>query len=410
MKARERQLVALDVGGSKVAAVLCEAHDNGRIELRATGVAESKGFRKDTLVHLNSAVEAIRQAVEAAERVAGVSIESGVLGVAGAHIRSFHSRGGVSLGLRAREVMPEDIRRAVEAARGVSLPTEQGLLHVLPQEFLLDQQNGIRDPVGLLGRRLEVNVLIVAGAVSATQNLITAVNRAGVLVEDTVLEPLASAEACLTPDERELGVVLVDIGGGSTDWVVFQQGVPRAAGMVAIGGEHFTNDIAIGLRTPLWEAERIKRSHGCAWLRGLGQDTLLEVASLAGRPARVTSRRALCEIIEPRAQEWLGLLRDSLERSGRGRLPAAGLVLTGGGAQLEGLAELTAQGLQLPVRVGLPKGLVGAGSTLANPACATAVGLVLHANRLRQARQQQNSGLWHRLRERLAGKAWAAGV
>ncbi|HKZ52453.1 MAG TPA: cell division protein FtsA, partial [Candidatus Acidoferrales bacterium] len=334
MTRRSESVVALDLGTSKVAVLIAEVKDGGLLELRGAGVAESKGFRKDTLVHLQSAVESIRQAVEAAERLAGVPVESAVVGVAGAHLRSLNSRGGVSLGSRPREVEPEDIRRAIEAARGVSLPPEQELVHVLPQEFLLDQQNGIRDPSGLLGRRLEVNVHIVTAASTATRNLISAVNRAGVLVEDTVLEPLAAAEACLTPDERELGAVLVDIGAGSTDWIVFHHGAPRAGGMVPIGGEHFTNDIAIGLRTPLWEAERIKRAYGCAWLRGLGQDTLLEVSSIGERPARVSSRRALCEIIEPRAQEWAAMLREALERSEDGQMPAAGVVLTGGAAQL----------------------------------------------------------------------------
>ena len=410
MKPRDRQLVALDLGSSTVTALIAEAGENGRLILRGTGFAESKGFRKDTLVHLDAAVGAIRQAVEAAERVAGVPVESAVVGVAGAHIRSLNSRGGVSLGARPREVVPEDIRRAIEAARAVSLPPEQEVLHVLPQEFLLDQQNGIRDPLGLLGCRLEVNVHIVTGAATATQNLIAAVNRAGILVQDTVLESLVAAEACLTPDERELGVVLVDVGGGSTDWILLQQGAPRESGMVAIGGEHFTNDIAIGLRTPLWEAERIKRAYGCASLRGLGQDTLLEMAGMGERPARVTSRRALAEIIEPRALEWLAMLREALERSGDGRLAAAGVVLTGGAAQLEGLVELTAQALQLPVRLGLPTGLTDANGTLANPACAVVVGLALHANRLRQARWQQNAGFVHRLRNLFQSRSWAAGA
>lgn len=408
MKLRDRQLVALDVGGSQVTALIAVAEEDGRLTLRGLGVSESKGFRKDTLVHLNSAVEAIRQAVEAAEGMAGLPIESAVVGVAGAHARSFDSRGGIPLGPRLREVSPEDIRQAVEAARAVSLPAELTLLHVLPQEFLLDRQNGIRDPVGLLGRRLEVNVHIVASAATATQNLIGAVNRAGILVEDTMLESLAAAEACLIPDERELGVVLADIGGGSTDWMVFQQGAPRASGTVPIGGEHFTNDIAIGLRTPQWEAERMKRIHGRAWLRGLGQDSLLEVGSMGERPSRITSRRALCEILEPRAQEWLALLSEALEGSGSRSLPLAGVVLTGGGAQLKGLVELAAHELQLPVRVGLPRGLSGAGTALSNPASATAVGLVLHANRLRQARWQQNAGLVHRLRGLLQGKSGAA--
>ncbi|MBI4466534.1 MAG: cell division protein FtsA [Acidobacteria bacterium] len=407
MKTRERQLAALDLGSNKVAALICEAGENGRIDLRGAGIAESKGFRKDTLVHLDAAVGAIRQAVEAAEKVAGLPVESVVVGVAGRHIRSLNSRGGITLGTRPREVMGEDIRRAIEAARAVSLPPEQELMHVLPQEFLLDQQSGIRDPLGLLGRRLEVNVHLVAGAAAPTQNLIAAVNRAGIIVQDTVLEPLAAAEACLTPDERELGAVLVDIGAGSTNWIVFQQGAPHDSGLVPVGGEHFTQDIAIGLSTPLWEAERIKRGYGCAWLRGLGQDTLFEVASVGERPPRLASRRTLCEIVEPRAAEWVALLREALERPYG---PTAGVVLTGGGAQLEGLVDLTAQEFQVPVRIGLPKGLAGASSTLSNPACATVAGLVLHANRLRLARSRPHGRLGPLLRNFFTGRAWAAGV
>lgn len=410
MKARDRQLVALDLGSSKVVALIAEAGENGRLDLRGAGVAESKGFRRDTLVNLEAAVSAIRQAVEAAERVAGLPVESAVIGVAGAHVRSVNSRGGIALGPRPREVAGEDIRRAIEAARGVSLPPEQELLHVLPQEFLLDQQSGIRDPLGLLGRRLEVNVHLVSAAAAAVQNLIGAVNRAGVVVEDTVLEPLAAAEACLTPDERELGVVLVDAGAGGTNWMVFEHGAPCASGLMPLGGEHFTQDVAIGLSTPLWEAERLKRAQGCASLRGVGPDALFEVASVGERPARLTSRRALGEIVEPRAQEWVALLGQALERGCGGRLPAAGVVLTGGAAQLEGLVELTAQTFRRPVRLGLPKGLGGANATSANPACSAAVGLLLHARRLRQARLQANGSLVYRLRNFFTGRAWAAGA
>jgi cell division protein FtsA len=410
MKESGRHFIGLDVGSNKVAVLVCEDRDDGRLHLCGSGHAESRGFRKDALINFNAAVEAVREAVEAAERASGVVIEAATIGIAGRHIRSLNSRGGVPLGPRVREVEPDDIRRAVEAARGVTLPPDQELLHVLPQEFLLDQQDGLRDPRGLLGKRLEVNVHIVTAASVATQNLIAAVNRAGVVVEDTVYEPLAAAEAVLTPDERELGVVLVDIGGGSTDWISFEHGAPRTSGLVPIGGEHFTSDIAIGLHTPLWEAERVKRAHGCASLAGISQDTLFEVAGMGERPARVVSRRALGEILEPRAQEWLMLLRDSLERSGLTRLPPAGLVLTGGAAQLEGLGELAAQTLGVSTRLGLARGLVGANGTLANPGCAAVVGLVLHARRLRQAAAQHNSGLVNRLRNFFNGRTRALGA
>ncbi|MFQ5694726.1 MAG: cell division protein FtsA [Terriglobia bacterium] len=401
MIAHERLLAALDLGSSKVTVLIGEATDSGRILLRGSGVAESKGFHKDTLVHLGSAVEALRQAVETAEHAADAVVESAVVGVAGRHVRSFNSRGGVSLGARPREVEADDIRRAIEAARAVSLPPDQELLHVLPQEFLLDKQDGIRDALGLLGRRLEVNVHLVTSAAMATQNLVTAVNRAGLMVEDTVLEPLAAADACLTPDEKQLGAVVVDLGAGSTEWFAFERGTPRATGLVPVGGEHFTNDIAVCLRTPLWEAERVKRAYGCATLRGTAQDTLFEVAGMGERPPRVASRRALGEILEPRAQEWAVLVREALE-NGLGALPLAGVVLTGGAAQLEGLADLAAQALQVPMRLGLAKGLSGANATLANPASAVAVGLLLHANRLRLA-ERRNGGLVSRLKKFFAG-------
>lgn len=405
MKTRDRQLAVLDLGSSTVNVLVAETDGNGGLRLCGSGSAESKGFRKNVLINLDAAVDATRQAVEAAEQAAGLTVERAVISVAGAHIRSVNSRGGVSLGLRPREVVTEDVRRAIEAAQSVSLPPGQELLHVLPQEYLLDNQSGIRDPLGLLGRRLEVNVHLVTSEATTTQNLVSVANRAGVVVEDTVLVSLAAAHACLTRDERELGVVLADIGGGSTNWIILEHGAPRASGVLPVGGEHFTNDIAIGLRVPLWEAERIKRAYGCAGLRWIGQDTLLEVASLGERPARVTSRRALCEIIEPRALELLEMLREELDHSGYGRLPATGLVLTGGGAQLDGLAELAAQFFQWPVRVGLPQGLLDAGGTLADAACATPVGLLLHAQRLQRARLELNGDWWGRLRTFFSGRA-----
>lgn len=401
MKASDRILAALDLGSSKVCALICEADGDGRIHLRGAGEAESKGFRKGTLVSLDAAVSALRQAVEAAEASAGVTLESAFIGVAGNHIKGINSRGGITLGPRPREVTLEDVRRAVEAARAISLPAEREVLHVLPQEFFLDHQNGLRDPVGMLGTKLEVNVHIVTADALALQNLVAAVNRAGVLVLDTVLEPLASALACLSPDEQELGALLVDIGGGTTEWIVYEHNAPRLMGVVPVGGEHFTNDIAIGLRVPLWEAERLKRVGGCAGLRWLKEETLLDVDGAGGR---VVSRRVLCEIIEARASELFTLLRDDLARSGfEGQLGAGG-VLTGGGAQLNALAELGAHILQLPVRVARPTGVLGvaapaaAAHTLKSPAYATPIGLILHGNRIRQLRQRQAGGVLGRLK------------
>jgi cell division protein FtsA len=410
MKHTERYLAGLDLGSSKICALLCEVDDDGRVRLRGSGVADSKGFRKGSLVSLEAAVGAIRQAVEAAEAAAGVPMESALIGVAGTHIKGINSRGGITLGYRPREVTLEDVRRTIEAARAIKLPEGREVLHVLPQEFFFDHGNGVRDPVGMLGTKLEANVHIVTADALATQNLVAAINRAGLLVLDTVLEPLASAEACLTPDEHELGVLLVDIGGGTSEWMVYEHNAPRVTGVVPIGGDHFTHDIAVGLRTPLWEAERLKRAYGCAGLRWLQQDTLVDIAGSGGR---VASRRALCEILEARAYELLTLIRDDLVRSGYERQLGAGVVLTGGGAQLDSLTELATQVLQLPVRLGKPTGILGLTSAgpvqaLKSPAYATAVGLVLHGNRIRGLRQQQTAGVLGRLKSFWQRKGWAA--
>ncbi len=398
MKLRDRCLVGLELGSSKVCALVCEADDEGGIHLRGSGVAASKGFHKGALTNLEAASAAIRQALESAESAAGIAIESAVIGVAGDHIRGITSRGGITLGHRPHEVTFEHVRRAIDAARAISLPGDREVFHVLPQDFLLDQQNGIRDPVGMLGVKLEANVYIITGAMTVTQNLVTAVNCAGVLVLDTVYEPLATAEACLTPEECELGVLLVDVGGSTTKWIVYEHGAPCETGLIPVGGEHFTNDLAVGLRTPRWEAERLKRTHGCASLRWLRQDALVDVVSSAGRLARVVSRRALCEILEARAYELFLLVREELASRGYDRQLGAGVVLTGGAAQLEALPELAAQVLQLPARLGQPNGVLCDSHTLKNPAYATAVGLVLYANRIRQLRQQKNAGLLGRLR------------
>ena len=261
--------MGLDIGSTKTC-VLMAALEDGGLKFLALGATESKGLRKGLIVNLDATVSSIRRAVEEAESVAGVPVESVILGVAGSHVKGVNSRGGITLGQRARDVQRDDIRRAVDAARAITLPEDREVLHVLPQEFLLDAQNHIREPMGMVGQRLEVNVHIVTSAISATQNLVTAANRAGVIVADTVLEPLAAAEACLTQDERELGCALLDIGGGGTDIVVYAGGVVRHAAAVPIGGDHFTNDLAVGLRTPVPEAERVKRENACAW-RGIAR-------------------------------------------------------------------------------------------------------------------------------------------
>jgi cell division protein FtsA len=401
-------IVGLDLGSVKTCALVCRPNEEGKLEAVGLGVAESKGWRKGLIVNLDLAGLAVKKALEAAEAAAGVSVDSAYVGVAGAHIKGVNSRGAVTLGktpTAVREVEREDVRRVIQTAQGITLPEDRQLLHVLPQKFLLDSHDGIRDPVGMVGARLEVDVHLVTASASASQNVVTAVNRAGVVVQDTVFEPLASGEACLTADERELGVAVVDIGGGSTDLIVYHAGVARHSAVIPVGGEHFTNDIAVGLRTPIPEAEKMKRAWG---ERDLAKplDTLLEVPSVGDRPSRVVSYAMLSEVIEPRAAELMELIRAEIGRSGCEKQLGAGVVLTGGGAKLGGLAGLAEQALGMPVRAGVPFGLERMGETLSDPAFATAVGLVVHGNRWRLLRDSRASTGWvGKLWESLRGKS-----
>src|SRR5512140_2123077 len=285
-------LTAIDVGSAKTCALVAELTDAG-LRYRGHGVADSRGSRKGVIVELDKAVASIQKAVEAAEDIAGAAVEHAIVGVGGAHVRGVNSHGGISLGTRPREIGRDEIRQAVDRARAIPLPADREILHLLPQEFILDDQAGVHDPMGMMAARLEVRVHMVTAATSATQNVITAVNRAGVHVDDTVLEPLAGADAVLRSDERELGVCLADIGAGSTDLIVFHEGAVAHTGVVPVGGDHFTNDVAVGLRTPLADAEKIKRMFGCAVVTRIPESTEIEVPSVGDRPARLMSQRLL---------------------------------------------------------------------------------------------------------------------
>lgn len=402
MAKKDKYLVGLDIGSTKTCIMLAEM-DNEQVRFLALGAAESKGLRKGLIVNLDSTVSSIRRAVEEAESVANVPVESAVIGVAGSHVRGVNSRGGVSLGPRPRDIEREDVRRTIDAARNISLPEDREVLHVLPHEFLVDAQDGIRDPIGMVGQRLEVNVHIVTSSSSATRNLVTAANKAGILINDTVLEPLASAEACLTQDERDLGCCLLDIGGGTTELIVYGGGVVRHTGAVAIGGDHFTNDLAVGLRTPIPEAERIKRHHGCAAASLLLDDGAIEIASVGDRPPRMIFARSLTEIIEPRAQELLALVEDDLRRAGLDRQMPAGFILAGGGSRLNGLQELAEHSFHLPARMAEPRGILDLPEQVAQPEYATVVGLVMNAARARRAPSAKTGGLVSKLRSMFAG-------
>ncbi len=403
MTKKERHIVALDIGSTKTCALVGEQDDEGAVKFAALGAAESKGWRKGQIVNLDLAVSSIRRAVEEAEAIVGVPVESAMIGVAGSHVRGVNSRGGITLGPKPRDVQVEDVRRAIEAARGVTLPEDREVLHVLPQEFFLDSQDNIRDAIGMVGQRLEANVHIVTASGTATQNIVTAVNRAGVRVDDTVLEPFAPADACLTQDERELGSCLLDIGGGTTELIAYTGGVVRHTAAIPVGGDHFTNDLAVGLRTPIPEAEKIKREHACAFRELVKEDFAIEVASVGDRPPRQVFARMLSDIVEPRAQELLILIRDELRRAGLDSQIPAGIVMTGGGAHMRGLPELAERIFNLPVRVAVPRGLAEMSEEVSQPEYATAVGLVLYGARTRRVAGARPTGFMGKLKSMFAG-------
>ena len=350
----EHLLTAIDVGSAKTCALVAEITDNG-LRYRGHGVAESRGSRKGVIVDLDKAVSSIQKAVEQAEDVAGAPIEHALLGMAGAHARGFNSHGGLSFGARAREIGREELRAAVDKARAIPLPDDREILHLLPQEFILDDQTGVNDPLGMMAARLEVRVHMVTVASSALQNVVTAVNRAGVHVDDTVFEPLACADAVLRADERELGVCLADLGAGSTSIIVFQEGAVAHTGVIPIGGDHFTSDLSVGLCTPVAEAEKIKRLYGNAIVTLIPEGNEVEVPSVGDRPSRLISQRMVGEILEPRARELFEMLRDNLRHAGMFELCVGGIVLTGGGCRLPGILEIAESVLHRPLRLAWPR-------------------------------------------------------
>lgn len=411
MKRRDRTSVGIDIGTTKICVVAGETNDRGGFEVVGLGCTPSRGLRKGVVVNLEATVESIKQAVEEAELMAGISIERAYVGMAGSHIRGFNSRGVVPIAGKEPEVTDEDIRRVLEAAKAVSLPPDRAIFHAIPQEFRVDDQDGIANPRGMAGSRLEANVHIVTGSLSSVQNLVTCVNRTGIEVLETVLEPLACAQAVLTPDERDLGVALVDIGGGTTDLALFERGAICHTAVLPIGGDHFTNDIAVGLRTPIPEAEKIKKKSGCALSSMVEEEETLEVPTVGGRKPRLMSRRVLCEIIQPRAEEALALVKEELARSGF--LPAlhAGVVLSGGGSMLEGMTELAEQTLDLPVRLGAPRDVGGLAEVVNSPIYGTGIGLALYGLRKQELPERAlGSPPWSVARVRYRLREWFAGL
>lgn len=396
-------LTAIDVGSSKTCALVAEVSENG-LRYRGHGVAESRGSRKGVIVDLDKAASSIQHAVESAEDTAGAPIEHALIGVAGSHVRGLNTHGGITFGTRPREIAREEIRQAVDKARSIPLPADREVLHLLPQEFILDAQPGVHDPLGMMATRLEVRVHMVTSASSATQNIITAVNRAGVHVDDTVFEPLAAAEAALRPDERELGVCLADIGAGSTEIVVFCQGAVACTGALPVGGDHFTSDLSVGLCTLVSEAEKLKKLYGSASVTLIPEGNEVEVPSVGDRPSRLLRQRLLGEILEPRARELCEMLRDTLRQSGMYDLCLAGVVLSGGGSRLPGLLEIAESVLRKPVRLSWPVPLAKMPAQLAEPEFATALGLVYYGHRARVARGIQDRRWSSRLKAMFVGQ------
>ncbi len=374
-KPEKNLIVALDIGTSKVVAIVGEVNPNNEVDIIGIGSHRSRGLKKGVVVNIESTVQSIQRAVEEAELMAGCQIHSVHAGIAGSHIRSLNSHGIVAI--RDKEVTPSDVERVIDAARAVAIPADQKILHVLPQEFVIDNQEGIREPVGMSGVRLEAKVHLVTGAVSAAQNIVKCVRRCGLEVDDIILEQLASSHAVLSDDEKELGVCLVDIGGGTTDIAVFTEGAIRHTAVIPIAGDQVTNDIAVALRTPTQHAEDIKIKYGCALAQLASADETIEVPSVGDRPARRLARQTLADVVEPRYEELFTLIQAELRRSGFEDLCAAGVVLTGGTAKMEGVVDLAEEIFHMPVRLGMPQGVNGLVDVVRNPIYSTGVGLLL---------------------------------
>jgi cell division protein FtsA len=370
-------LVGLDIGTSKVVAIVGEIKTDGALEIIGIGSHPSRGLKKGVVVNIESTVQSIQRAVEEAELMAGCEIHSVYAGIAGSHVRSLNSHGIVAI--KDKEVVQGDVERVIDAAKAVAIPADQKILHVLPQEYIIDSQEGIRDPIGMSGVRLEAKVHIVTGADSAAQNIVKCVQRCGLAVDDIVLEQLASSYAVLTEDEKDLGVCVVDIGGGTTDIAVFGGGAIRHTAVIPIAGDQVTNDIAVSMRTPTQYAEDIKIKYACALSQLANPDETIEVPSVGDRPPRRLARQTLAEIVEPRYEELFGLIRDELRRAGLEEQVATGIVLTGGSAKMEGAIELAEEVFHMPVRLGVPQYVSGLVEVVSNPIHATGVGLLLYA-------------------------------
>jgi len=375
---RENLIAGLDIGTTKICAIVGNVTEDG-VDIVGIGTSPSRGLRKGVVMNIETTVASIKKAVEEAELMAGCEIKSVYAGIAGGHIKGFNTEGVIAI--KNREVSSDDVHRVIDAAKAINIPMDHEVIHILPQEFIIDDQDGIREPLGMSGVRLEAKVHIVTGTAAGAQNIIKSCNKAGLDVADIVLEQLAASEAVISPEEKEIGVVLVDIGGGTTDIAIFVDGAIKHTSVLSLGGNHLTNDIAVGLRTPSAEAEKIKQKYGCCFSSMVGKDETIEVPSVGGRKPRVLSRQLLAEILEPRMEEIFTLVNREIVKSGYEDRIASGVVLTGGTSILQGTPELAELVFNLPVRRGLPQNLGGLVDVVNSPASATGVGLVIYGSK-----------------------------
>lgn len=400
-------IVGLDIGTSKVVAIVGDITSDGGIDIVGIGSHRSRGLKKGTVVNIESTVESIQRAIEEAELMAGCQIHSVYAGIAGSHIRSMNSHGIVAI--RDREVMRADIERVIDAAQAVAIPADQRVLHILPQEYIIDSQEGVKEPIGMSGVRLEAKVHLVTCAINAIQNIEKCIKRCGLEIDEIILEQLASSYSVLTEDEKELGVCLVDIGGGTTDIAIFTEGAIRHTGVIPIAGDQVTNDIAMALRTPTENAEEIKIKYACALTQLASVNDTIKVPSVGDRPARELSRQALAEVVEPRYDELFTLVQAELQRSGYENLLAAGIVLTGGTSKMEGVVELAEEIFHAPVRIGSPHNVTGLADIVRNPIYSTGVGLLLYGLKQHQERGGFDSKREPQIRMLDRVKSWIKG-
>jgi cell division protein FtsA len=388
MSKPEGFLVACDIGTSKICVLIGEQNPSGALDVIGKGACANRGTRKGNIINVDATIEAIKRAAEEAEIMAGVQISRAWAGISGSHVRSFNSRGVVAVAGKDREITKEDVGRVIDAARGVQIPQDHEVIHVVPRDFAVDGQDGVADPQGMVGSRLEADVHVVTAPVAVTQNIVTCMNKAGIEVVQLVLEQFAAAEAVLTPDEKELGICLVDIGGGTTEVAVYQKGTIAHTAVVPIGGDHFTNDLAVVLRAPITDAERLKKKFGCALRTAVSEDEMVEVPMVGGRAPKLCPRTTLSDILQPRAEELLGLIHEDIQRLGLDKEIRSGVVLTGGGSELEGVVEIAEGIFDGPVRRGVPAGVGGLVDVVSRPEWATATGLLLYGHRYKPARRR----------------------